>query len=294
MGIESYIAVPLMRPDGSFFGTLCALDPLPAKIDDASLSIFRLLADLITFELDAEERETERDREFAEAQREALFRERFMAILGHDLRTPLTAIAISAGAMRRRGDLDEAIGKAITRISNSASQMDRMIADLLDLTQSRLGGGIPVQRTATDLNAGCEAVIAVHDPDHRIAFEPCADATGDWDPDRISQLVGNLIENAMRHSEAGTPVVVRTTCDAHEVRLTVENRAGPLGVGVITTLFDPFRRGVTGAHERAPEGLGLGLYIAQQIVAAHDGRIDVTSSDGSFTARAVLPRRGRG
>ena len=279
-----------MRPDGSFFGTLCALDPLPTKIDEAALSIFRLLADLITFELEAEERESERDREFAEAQRVALFRERFMAILGHDLRTPLTAIAISAEAIGRRGGLDEAVSKAVTRISGGAAQMDRMIADLLDLTQSRLGGGIPVRRADANLNASCDAAIAIHDSARRIRFEPCADSSGEWDPDRINQLVGNLIENAVSHGEAGAPILVRTSGDEHEVRLEVSNRAAPLGVDTITTLFDPFRRGGADPRGHAPQGLGLGLYIAQQIVAAHGGNIDVTSIDGSFTVRAALPR----
>ena len=170
--------------------------------------------------------------------------------------------------------------------------MTRMIEDMLDLTRARLAGGIPMHRTAADLSAVVERVVQelrTANPDRRIEVPRRRELTGEWDADRLQQIASNLIGNALQHGEPNGTIGVRLDGSADDVvELSVTNR-GCIAPDVLPSIFDPFRGG--GEDGRA-EGLGLGLYIAQQIALAHRGEITVCSTPESGTVFcARLPRR---
>jgi PAS domain S-box-containing protein len=215
-------------------------------------------------------------------------RERFIGVLGHDLRTPLSAIRLCAESLERMEEPeDRAHLSAI--IGRSVGRMNRMIADVLDFTRGRLGGGIPLSPVKGDFDGICrESVTELRAafPDRTITYQASGDPAGTWDVDRIAQVVANLVANAVQHGVDPVRVTVRGEGD--EVVLVVNNKnAGePIPEVLLPHLFEPFRRGAADDHTR--QGLGLGLYIVSEIVRAHDASIAVTSTatDGTtFTSR---------
>ncbi len=249
----------------------------------------RIIAGVITFH-DVTDRKLAQE----EADRQATFKERFIGILGHDLRTPLNAITLSSHVLQRQG-LPEPQATAAARIAESAERMSRMIDHVLDLTRSRLGGGIPVSPRRTDISAVSRAVIdelrAAH-PGCELRWDAdrAANPWGMWDPDRLAQVVSNLVDNAIIYGSAEGPVTVTLVDEDRAVRLEVHNTGRPIPSELMPVLFDPFRRGGPADAPRG-EGLGLGLFIAHQIVLAHGGSIDVRSSAHEGTCFTVrLPR----
>lgn len=223
--------------------------------------------------------------------REVEFRDRFMGVLGHDLRNPLSSVVITAAALLKRPDTPPEHARSLQRIGRSTQRMERMINDLLDLTRSHSGGGIPVAPQPIELHAICRHVIdelQVTHPARAIVFEAQGDGHGVWDPDRLAQVVSNLVGNAIDYSPPDTPIQVFVNQQGAEIVFSVSNLGPQIPPEDLAGIFDPFRRG---AHQRAPKGLGLGLFIAQQIVKAHGGTIDVRSAPHlgtTFTFR--LPR----
>lgn len=218
--------------------------------------------------------------------------EMFVAVLGHDLRNPLNAIVTSAHLLQRQS-AEPPVKKTADLILSSGRRMGRMIQDMLDLARARLAGGIPLRREPLDLGTLIERVIREHQmvfPARRIERHQQGTLWGDWDADRFAQVVSNLLGNALQYGDANMPVEVRMdgTQDG-TVTLTVMN-GGCIPDDILPTLFDPFRAG-TRMNARG-EGLGLGLYIVQQVVLAHGGTIDVESGrDGCTIFRVVVPRR---
>ena len=216
--------------------------------------------------------------------------EMFTAVLGHDLRNPLNAILTAAQLLEHRSD-DESVKKTAARMLSSARRMSRMIEDMLDLARARLAGGIPLKREPVDFGALVSRVVQEHQsafPDRRIELAAEGDVTGEWDADRLAQVASNLIGNALRHGDPTAPIEVRLACvptDAVVFSVANEGRIPP---EVLPHLFDPFRGGGRSAIRN--DGLGLGLYIVQQIVLAHQGRIDVESSVTRTTFRVSIPR----
>jgi len=225
-------------------------------------------------------------------------KETFLAILGHDLRLPLGAIHTSATFLLEAGDLDAEIQRTLlARIVGSATRSVTMVGDLLDFTRSRLGSGIPVARSAVDLDRlvrDVAAEIAAVHPTHAIVVESSGATHGRWDPARLSQALGNLIANAVQHGAAGTVVTVTHRDDGDEAVVAVHNRGAVIPPEQLDGIFNPMkpRRTPRPATARGPTAsLGLGLYIAERIVCAHDGRMDVESSEAAGTTFTVhLPR----
>ena len=220
-------------------------------------------------------------------------RELFLATLGHDLRNPLNAIVVSSELLARSGQLDEEHTGIASQMSGFAKVMTGMIDDLLDFTRTRLGGGMPVAATPTDLQNLCRDVLcefrSAH-PHRPLRFESSGDTSGEWDGARLRQVVSNLVANAIKYGAGATPVEVYAKGEESDVLLAVKNEGPPISSSALPTIFDPFVRApeVTTTHRR---GVGLGLYIARQIVIAHGGTIEVTSDETTgtvFTAR--LPR----
>ncbi len=218
--------------------------------------------------------------------------ELFVGMLGHDLRNPLTAILAGASLLQRRLD-DPPLREHARKIEEGGRRMARMIAHLLDLTRARLAGGIPLQPAPCDLGTIVERVVdecRAASPGRIVTVLVEGDLRGAWDADRLAQVGSNLVGNAMHHGDVAVPVAVELDGhDADAVVLRVVN-GGRISVEQRMSLFDPFRRG---RPERSNgEGLGLGLYIVQQIVHAHRGRIEVGDVDPAATAfTVVLPRR---
>jgi signal transduction histidine kinase len=223
-------------------------------------------------------------------------KEMFIAILGHDLRTPLGSIITSSTFMLELNELAEPYRTLTARIASSSRRMDRMVGDLLDLTRSRLGGGIPIERDWMNLEDAVREVAAELTAQHAgraIEVTAAGDLRGRWDWGRMSQVLANLMGNAIEHGAAETPVRVLIDGAGDEMAVAIHNHGVPIPARLIPRIFDPMkRRQASGRNTNgAAAHLGLGLYIAQQIVAAHNGRIDVESSaSGGTTFTVRVPR----
>jgi PAS domain S-box-containing protein len=225
----------------------------------------------------------------------AEFRERFMSIVSHDLRNPLNAVLLSANALLRSDDLDERHVKSVRRIVTSAERMRRMISDLLDFARGRLGGGIPISARLVDLGMLCREVVEELEagrPGREVVLKAEGNLQGEWDADRLSQLLINLGKNALDYSPEATRVRFTLQDEGETLRLEVHNEGTPIPPERLASIFEPFRRFVEDeGHSPASSGLGLGLYIVEQIVRAHGGTLSVrsTAEEGTiFTVR--LPR----
>ncbi|HYO71096.1 MAG TPA: PAS domain-containing sensor histidine kinase, partial [Archangium sp.] len=226
-----------------------------------------------------------------ELQRRSEFEQQLIGIVSHDLRNPVAAIKMSTVLLQRMG-LDEKQAKIISRIASSTERASRMISDLLDFTQARLGSGLPVHRAHVDLHRVTDTVVdelRVSAPDQQIVVKHSGDATGAFDAERIAQAVGNLIGNALKFSLEDAAITLEVRGEAGAVVLSVHNRGEPIPAELFPHLFTPLHRGKdTGKGVRS---IGLGLYIVDQIVKSHGGDVQVTSTreDGTrFTLR--LPR----
>lgn len=225
-------------------------------------------------------------------------KETFLAILGHDLRTPLGAISTSATFMLETGELEEPHRTLAARIAASARRTVGMVGDLLDFTRGHLGGGIPITPAAASLGKVVHDVveeIAAAHPARRIRVEARGEASGRWDAARLGQAIANLVGNAVQHGADGTTVTVTVGGDEHEATVAVHNRGTVIPSDGLDGIFNPLRarESPRKAAAAGPTGsLGLGLYIAERIVSAHGGRIDVESSEERGTTFTVrLPRR---
>ena len=225
--------------------------------------------------------EAERDRD----------RETMVGMLSHDLRNPLAAIVMGAETALQRAKLDSADAKIVGRVATSAQRMARMIDQLLDYTRSRLGGGLPIERKPIDLQQLTHTVIEEHEmahPERLVSFRTAGDGWGQWDPDRMAQVVANLLGNARHHGGEGKPVDVLVDGTGEKVVLEIRNHGHPIPAELVGHIFEPFRRGQQ--RKRPGQGLGLGLYITKQIIDAHGGTIDVTCSEDTVTFSVALPR----
>jgi signal transduction histidine kinase len=222
-------------------------------------------------------------------------KEMFLAILGHDLRTPLGVVYTSARFMLDTGELAEPHLTLTARIASSSTRMVRMVGDLLDFTRSRLGGGIPV--VPEDMSMG----KAVHDvvdelstlhPARTIRVDARGDERGAWDCARISQALANLVGNALEHGSPGSPVTVSVGGDENEITVAIHNRGPAIPHHRLNGIFNPMKPREGAGGDRGPAAsLGLGLYIAERIVHAHGGTIAVESSEQAGTTFTVhLPR----
>ena len=283
-GFESYISVPIVRGDGSFFGTLCALDPLPAKLDDPHvLQTLELFAQLIATQLDTDDRLVRNDEELSASHDRAKLREQFIAVLGHDLRNPLQAISMAA-EMLLLDPLPAAAQRNVRRIQGSVERMSDLVHDLLDFARGRLGGGIPVALHAhDDLVAELQEVVAENraaHPGRMIQAQFALDTAVVCDCSRLAQLLDNLLANALAHGAADQPVRVDARCENGAFELSVQNGGPAIATDKLGRLFQPFSR--TLSDEPGP-GLGLGLFIAAEIAKAHLGTLSVASTEAEGT-----------
>ncbi len=225
------------------------------------------------------------------ARTEALrINEMFMAVLSHDLRTPLQSIVAAASVLKRLPSPDKTALMA-DRVLGASQRMGHMIEDLLDVTRIRQAGGLALQLGPAHMQTLVQRTldeVATSHPERPIDSTLAGDLAGTWDAERLCQVITNLVGNALHHGSVDHPV--RIAVDGtrpEEVSITVSN-GGTIPAGLLPHLFDPFRGG-----EREPgrhQGLGLGLFIAHQIVRAHHGTIEARSHNDVTSFRVTLPR----
>jgi signal transduction histidine kinase len=236
---------------------------------------------------------SERRRIEAEIAKAVEFQQRLVGIVGHDIRSPLSALLATANMLLSMGELTERQAKAIERIARSGGRIESIVRVLLDFASARIGGGIQIHRRQMDLHELVpRAIEELHQshPDRPIHYSHEGDGAGEWDADRLMQVLVNLLDNAMKYSTEGTAVEVVSSGRENSVVLEVHNWGEPIPDSLLPLLFEPFRRG-TQSGQTVKMSLGLGLYIVQEIVRAHSGSVDVRSSQESGTTfRVQLPR----
>jgi signal transduction histidine kinase len=291
--------MPIIRRDGTMFGTLCAIDPKPRRLKvPGVVGMFKLFAELIAFHIDATDfhidatdRLSTSEADLLDERRTAELREQFIAVLGHDLRNPLASIDAGAKLLLKR-PLDDKSTQLVAMMQSSAKRMTALINDVLDFARGRLGGGFKLKRDAKEpLQPVLDQVIAevrAAWPDRVIEAEFALAGPIDCDRDRIAQLFSNLVGNAVKHGTADAPVRVQALTGEGALKLSVVNAGDPIPPFALQRLFQPFTRGAGATN---PQGLGLGLYIASEIARAHGGILTVNSTLEETRFTFLMPLR---
>ncbi|MCH2339619.1 ATP-binding protein [Pseudomonas sp. NPDC047963] len=277
-GFESYISTPVFRTDGSFFGTVCALDPRPADLSEMpTVAMMESFAKLLAVQLEAEEQFEATEAALLDAQQTAELREQFIALLGHDLRNPLSSILSGAQLLIRRSK-DASIAGVAEHMLTATRRASRLVDDVLDFARGRLGNGIPLQnRDCKDLHITLTHIVSEMQSAHpQRAIEADIAPLGGirCDADRLAQLLSNLLANALVHGSAAGRVFVRAVIENGRLSLSVNNQGEPIAPDRLAQLFKPYWREASSTQS----GLGLGLYIANEIAASHGGSMQVTST----------------
>ncbi|HKU40327.1 MAG TPA: ATP-binding protein, partial [Polyangiales bacterium] len=217
-------------------------------------------------------------------------RDLMLAALGHDLRTPLSAISMAASLLGHESTSSTDLGK---RIARSSGRMQRLIDQMLDLSRIQAGMGLGVDVRPGDLSPIVRQAVdeaRTGYPGNELQVSMPEHAPAHFDPDRLGQVVSNLLSNARHHGKLGSPIQLELTVDARGAVLSVTNEGGPIPAGTRAQLFQPFKLESL-QHRSNRTGLGLGLHIVHEIVRSHAGRIEVEDSGGVVTFRVVLPLR---
>ena len=292
-GFQSYISIPIILKSGIFFGTLCAIDPRPAQLNNPkTIGMFHLFADLISFHIDALEQLAVSEMNLLEERKTAELREQFIAILGHDLRNPLSAVSNSAQLLQLMS-LEQDAQQLATIIKNSSYRMAGLIENTLDFARGRLGGGLTLNRKEDEpmekiLNQVIAELQAIH-PDRIIETRFAFAGPVNSDGSRIAQLFSNLLGNAMSYGNRQMPVQVEAASDKAGFRLSVANAGNKIPATVLERIFHPFSRGEV---KPGQQGLGLGLYIAAEIAKAHGGTLEGTSTTEETRFTLTIPSNG--
>jgi signal transduction histidine kinase len=277
-GFQSYISMPIFRRDGTFFGTLCAIDPKPAKLKNTQVvGMFKLFAELISFNVDTEERLASSEAALFSERQSSELREQFIAVLGHDLRNPLASIDAGASLLVRE-KLDGKARTILPLMQKSVRRMANLIDNVLDLARGRLAGGLALRRNREEplepaLAQVVEELRAAW-PERPIEVDMQLDAPVDCDPARIAQLLSNLLANALVHGKG--PVRLTARSEGGDLELAVANGGPAIPADVMARIFQPFYRAAADGNR---QGLGIGLYIASEIARAHGGTLSVASDD---------------
>ncbi len=291
-GFESYISMPIVLPNGAFFGTLCAIDPRPARLKNPqTIGMFKLFAELIAFHLDANERLAKAEAALVNERKISEFREQFVAVLGHDLRNPVASID-SGTRLLLRTPLDEKAASIVKLIRGSVVRMSGLIDNVLDLARARLGDGVvldvkdgePLKPTLIQV---VDELTSVH-PGRVVETHFDFEDPIRCDRGRIGQLLSNLLANALMHGSDKGPIRVSAKVEQGVFALSVTNVGEPIPQGAIDQMFLPFFRGDTRSGQ---QGLGLGLYIAAEIAKMHGGTLDVSSTDKETRFAFRMPLR---
>ena len=290
-GIECYIAVPIVLSNGYHFGNLCGTDRKPVKVSDPSaIELFETFASFIALQLEQALAQSTTLGELDQERSTSALREEFIAILGHDLRNPLSAISTSGQILERFEN--PAVAKIGRRITTSTRRMAMLIDDVMDYARSRLGAGIGVAPVLlVDLDEKLREIIGelrTSYPDRVIRDDIVSLGPVTCDGPRVQQLLSNLLANALTHGAADSPVEVHVGLENTDLVVAVSNKGDVIAADTLAKVFEPYWR-----PESTPRGggLGLGLFICKQIVNGHRGAMEVRSSlsEGTcFSARIPI------
>lgn len=290
-GFKSYISVPIIRSDDSIWGTLCALDSEPHEIGPQAEQLFTIFARIIARELDRQDelaagrQEIEEGHASFQTERDtARLREEFIAIVGHDLRNPIAAVTSGLRMIEERDLLPERRAMLVLEMQRALTRASQIITNLMDFARGRLGAGIEMNAPApVDLAPVFRDVIGEIE---QVAGQPVYSSIDlpralVADPQRLGQLLSNLLGNAVTHGAPSQPITVDIAERDGELVASVTNQGAPIPPDVQASLFQPFSRNES--KRKSLQGLGLGLYIASQIALAHGGRLHVSSSEEAGT-----------
>ena len=242
-GFESYISIPIITGNGQVFGTLCALDPLPRKVKEPNvLRTLQLFARLIASRMDLETQIEQGRSALVDAEATARLRDQFIAILGHDLRSPVQAIRMSGDVLRNRLP-DGREHRMAEEILQSCDRISELINNVLDFARGQLGSGIPVTlqpspALASRLQHVVKEIERAH-PEHRIETNIVIEREVICDQERVAQLLSNLLSNAVQHGTEGRPIRVAVRSGVSLFEIIVENYGPPLPAAVKLRLFQP-------------------------------------------------------
>lgn len=290
-GFQSYISVPIHRRDGSFFGTLCAIDTKPAIVDTPEIrGMFKLYSELISFHLDAVEELDRVSANLMEERKIAELRETFIAILGHDLRNPVSTTRMCADILLKLSTDDTAIRQAEI-IKATTYRMQGLIDNLLDFAMGNLGDGIKLEMTTdnSQLQKVLEQVLQemkTLDSHHEIKDNIQLKNAVSCDLNRIAQLFSNLLGNAIKHGAENKPIEVDIYTTDQEFVLSVSNAGTKISDSAMENLFKPF---FSENANRSKKSLGLGLYISSEIAKAHGGELTAHSTAEKTTFTLIIP-----
>lgn len=300
-GFESYFSYPIYDANGEFFGTLCGLDPEPRELRcelvHGQISAF---AKLISSQILLKDQMERSKTQLTDARNIARLQEQYIAILGHDIRTPLSSIQIGISFLddiikdsQIASTVQVPVFKAVSRMKNSVQRMTRLIEDAMDFTHSRMGEGLPVKMAEAtsltqQLNYTAEELATAY-PNCTIRTHIDITEQLICDEKRVCQLLSNLLKNALVHGDQAYPVYVKVITNRNDFILSVRNSGTPISDESKKRLFQPFWRKESSAKN---EGLGLGLFIASEIAKAHQGSLSVSSdfNGTEFTLRFPLTR----
>jgi signal transduction histidine kinase len=290
-GLQSYISMPIRLTDGTFFGTLCAIDPEPHRLNTPeTVEMFVMFADVIGFHLSAVRQLNLAEANLLAEQNASALREQFIAVLGHDLRNPLASVSGGVRLLRKEA-VSSRGAQILDMMHGSVVRMSGLIDNVLDFARGRLGGGITLAREA---KVALEPILQQVVSELRIGVTARAIETDfklpdpvNCDPSRFGQMVSNLLANALSHGAPEEHVRIHAATNRDELELWVANGGAPIPQETMERLFQPFFR-----REVQPslQGLGLGLHIASEIAKAHGGAIEVVSTpqETRFTFRMPL------
>ena len=255
------------------------------------LTMFRA-TDRRTFEKSLIEAKVKAEQRSKIGRRAVKLRDQFIAVLGHDLRNPIAAVSAGLGLLHRSKNLNDREHTIVSEMDKSLQRANRLIDDVLDLARGKLGGGLSLGlRADQDLGKVLELIVnemrainGEHEIDSRIEIDHLTDC----DPDRIAQLASNLLANAVTHGATDQPIVFAARTTADDLTVSVSNGGAPISESARKSLFEPFVRGVT---KQAAPGLGLGLFIVDEIAKAHGGKMVVSSTNEETRFTFVMPRK---
>jgi len=290
-GFQSYVSVPIYRQDGSFFGTLCAIGKKPAKVSTPEVKgMFQLFSNLISFHLQAVEEMKATNAKLEEELNTSKLREQFIGILGHDLKNPIATIRMSSDILLKFAK-EELVQRQAKMIKSTSFRMEGLIDNILDFAREHLGEGIIISKNgdSDSLKKALEQVIKeikTISPERQIDVTIDLNEEVNGDKNRIGQLFSNLLANADTHGDDIHPIKVTAISGNGEFRLSVKNSGKKIPKESIPQLFQPFYRSETITGK---EGLGLGLFISSEIAKAHNGYINVDSTNESTEITFIMP-----
>lgn len=287
-GFQSYISMPIRLPDGEFFGTLCAIDPRPARLrNPETVGMFQLFAEMIGSQLAMRRQVASTSALLTHELKEGELRDQFIAVLGHDLRNPVAAIEAGARLLGKVQMADRE-RRIVEMLYSTSKRMQGIIENVMDFARGRLGNGFSINKTADgSLHSTLEQVVLemrAGNLERKFETDLAAVDGVVCDPGRIGQLLSNLLGNAVRHGAPDGPIRTQAKVADGVFELSVANSGEPIPPAIMEAIFQPFVRKKV---QPGQDGLGLGLYIASEIARAHGGKINVTSSEAEtrFTLR---------